>query len=303
MSQDAIQTKEHIVNFLKRSGPSLPVHIAKNANMSMLFTSAFLSELVSDKKIKMSYLRVGSSPVYFIPGQEPSLDKFAEHLKSKEKDAYIMIKEKKFIHDHSQDPAIRLALRSIKDFSISFENAGELYWRYFTTDPSEFTAPKDEIKQIEEKPKEEIIMQPIEKEENLEILAPIIQEEPKPKKKPKEKTEPIKPKKQSKKKTEKKDDKFFDKIKGHLEKRGIEIIGIEGVGKSELILKIKEKKEEKLLFAYKKKRITDEDLMKAYKKSSDFNLAYKVLSLGETPKKLSGLIEAARSLENIERIE
>ena len=154
-----------------------------------------------------------------------------------------------------------------------------------------------------EKPKEEIIMQPIEKEENLEILAPIIQEEPKPKKKPKEKTEPIKPKKQSKKKTEKKDDKFFDKIKGHLEKRGIEIIGIEGVGKSELILKIKEKKEEKLLFAYKKKRITDEDLMKAYKKSSDFNLAYKVLSLGETPKKLSGLIEAARSLENIERIE
>jgi len=34
----------------KRRGPSLPVHIASETGLSMLFASAFLSELLSEKK-------------------------------------------------------------------------------------------------------------------------------------------------------------------------------------------------------------------------------------------------------------
>jgi hypothetical protein len=58
----------------------------------MLFASAFLSELLTEQKIKMTHMRVGSSPVYYIPGQEEGLEKYSTYLKSKEKEAYDFFK-------------------------------------------------------------------------------------------------------------------------------------------------------------------------------------------------------------------
>jgi hypothetical protein len=139
---DAMQLKERILSFLQMRGPSLPVHIAKATGLSILFASAFLSELYADKKIKISNMKVGSSPVYFTPDKESQLEKFAEHLKSKEKDAYLLLKEKKFLKDSDQQPAIQVALRAIKDFAIPFEYENHLYWRFLNTDQSEFTPPK-----------------------------------------------------------------------------------------------------------------------------------------------------------------
>jgi hypothetical protein len=145
--QNASNIKEKIVTILKMKGPTIPVHIAKEIGMSMLFTSAFLSELLSDKKVKMSHMRVGNSPVYFVPGQESQLEKFSSYLRSKEKDAFALLQEKRFLKDSEQSPPIRVALREIRDFAISFRNNGELYWKYLTTPESEF---KHDIKSIEE---------------------------------------------------------------------------------------------------------------------------------------------------------
>ena len=84
-TQDTSNIKEKILSVLRRRGPGLPVHIATELKMSGLFASAFLSELVSEKKIKLSYMRVGNSPLYYIPGQEHMIEKFSGYLKSKEK--------------------------------------------------------------------------------------------------------------------------------------------------------------------------------------------------------------------------
>jgi hypothetical protein len=155
--QNASQIKEKIVTILSMKGPTIPVHIAKEIGMSMLFTSAFLSELLSDRKIKMSHMRVGNSPVYFVSGQEHQLERFSNYLRSKEKDAFSLLQEKKFLKDSEQNPPIRVALREIKDFAFSFRNNGELYWRYLTVPESEFTSSKikpiEEHKYIEAKPK------------------------------------------------------------------------------------------------------------------------------------------------------
>ena len=62
------QDKERIISFIEKSGPSLPVHIAKAANLNMLFASAFLSELYSEGRLKMSNMKVGSSSLYYITG-------------------------------------------------------------------------------------------------------------------------------------------------------------------------------------------------------------------------------------------
>jgi len=146
-TQDASHTREKIFSILRMRGPNIPVHIAKETGLSMLFASAFLSELLSDKLIKMSHMRVGNSPVYYIQGQESQLEKFSSYLKSKEKEAFLLLQERKFLKDSEQSPAIRVALRGIKDFAFPFKRNNEIFWRYLTSKESEF---KQEIKSIEE---------------------------------------------------------------------------------------------------------------------------------------------------------
>ena len=99
MVQDTSELKEKILSTFKQRGPSLPVHIAGATGLSILFASAFLSELFSEKKIKISHMKVGSSPIYFLPGQEHLLENFSQYIKGKEKETFLLLKEKKILKD------------------------------------------------------------------------------------------------------------------------------------------------------------------------------------------------------------
>lgn len=128
-----------IIDTLKRRGPSLPVQIAKEVNLSSLFVSAFLSELVDDKRVKVSSLKVGGSPLYFLEGQEEQLEKFYKFLHPKEAEAFLLLKNNKLLKEADQDPAIRVALRAIKDFSYGFKIGEDIYWRYLLIPEQEIT--------------------------------------------------------------------------------------------------------------------------------------------------------------------
>ena len=288
--KDTSEIKQKIINTLKIRGPSLPVHIAKEINMSILFTSAFLSELIAERRIKTSNMKVGSSKLHFLEGQEPNLEKFAHHLSFKEKEAFELLKQKKFLEDEKQVPAIRVALRAIKDFAIPIDR-DKIIWRYYLIPESEYNMEKPVPKPL---PK----IQEIKKEKELGIFDKTAEE--------KEKTLEIKkPKKSTRKSssTQKKNEKFFDKVKEHLSKRNIEILDIVGFSKNDLTLKVNTNQREYLLVAYNKKRIKEEDIIKASKKASELGLRYIILSLGEPLKKLSNLIEAIKDFAGTEKIE
>jgi hypothetical protein len=297
-NQDAMQIKEKIISLLKMNGPSLPVHIAKGTGQSILFASAFLSELFYEKKISISNTKVGNSPLYFIPGQEPQLERFYTYLNSKEKEAFLLLKEKKFLKDSEQQPAIRIALREIKDFAILFKNHEETYWRYFTVSEEEFN--KEEEKQVKEEIREET-KETTPQEKSIEEMEELKEEGEKELRE--EHKKPHKKKGAKKRSNQKRDDNFFNKVKEFLSKEGIEIMDIQSFNKNNLALRVKENKEEKLLMAYNKKRVTDTDLIKAYNKSLEENLPYIVLSLGDSDKKLKELILAIKNLSRIEKIE
>ena len=70
---DVKEKKEKILSFIEKNGPSLPVQIAREIKMDPVFASAILSELLNSKRLKLSNLRVGSSALYLIPGQEEKL--------------------------------------------------------------------------------------------------------------------------------------------------------------------------------------------------------------------------------------
>lgn len=299
-----MQIKEKIISLLKMNGPSLPVHVSRATGLSILFASAFLSELIYESKIKISNLKIGSSPLYFLPGQEFQLERFSQYVKGKEKEALLLLKEKKFLKDSEQEPAIRIAIREIKDFAIPFKKDEEIYWRYFNV-------AKEELFEKEKQKTELKIPEKI--EEKKEIQQTIQKKEPKkiahekkkelnifetPAKEIAEKKKIVK-----KRNSKKHDDKFFNKIKEFLLKKNIEITDIIGLSKNELILKVKENQEEKLLVAYNKKRLTEIDLIRAHKKSAEANLPYIVLSSGELPKKFKDLILAIKELSRIDKIE
>src|SRR3989338_5535239 len=144
-----------IMNMLRRKGPTLPVHIASETGLSTLFASAFLSELISRKIVKLSSMRIGSSPLYFLSGQEEQLMKFAEYIKGKERDAYDLIMESGVLRDDELEPAIRVAMRSIRDFAFSIQANLDgkeiIFWRFLTTKEDE---AKERIRKLLEKERE-----------------------------------------------------------------------------------------------------------------------------------------------------
>ncbi|MDD5012219.1 MAG: FaeA/PapI family transcriptional regulator [Candidatus Nanoarchaeia archaeon] len=334
--QDAAKVKEKIITFIRLRGPSLPVQIAKETGLSILFASAFLSELYGEKEISLSNLRVGSSPLYFISGQEPQLERFSHYLKSREKEAFLLLKQKKFLRDSELQPAIRVALREIKDFAIPFRKDEEIYWRYFTVPENEFKQeieiqkPEDKVEEIEiveiksepEKIESEIEKVEERKIENIfdnhqeEIEEDEVSEEEQEefedeeedeicedKEEPIKKEKPKQSKSKKQNKNKKKDEHFFNKIKECLEKKKIEILDIRDFQNEEAILKIKKEKKEELLFVFNRKRITEKEILKAHKKASEEGIPYSILSLGEPSKKLNDLIEAIKNLSDMGTIE
>lgn len=326
MPQDAAQIRGRIISFIRDNGPSLPVQISKETGLSILFASAFLSELYGEKIINISNIRVGSSPLYFIPGQEPQLERFSQYIKGKEKEAYLLLKEKSILRDSEQQPAIRVALREIKDFAVPFEKNNEIFWRYFLIKEPEKINIIEEKTEVEEEPKEVSIgeeifeknISPLDNQEfsRVEIipsreggreLASENSEEEihEPKKGTAHKEKISKSEKKTKKttKTDKKDDNFFNKIKEFLSKKEIEIIDIKEFKNNEALLKVKKDGREELLFAFNKKKIAEKEILSAHKKAAEENIPYSILSLGETTKKLNDLISAIKNLSEIGKIE
>lgn len=286
------EIKTKIFEFLRTKGPTIPIYIAQHIGKDMLITSAILSEMNSEKKIKMSKMKVGSSPIYFLNDQIEKLEEFSKHLKSKEKEAFEKLQKEKILEDEKQNPAIRIALREIRDFAIPFKKDEKIFWRYFKN-------PEEE--------NQELI-----KDENKEKDILNKKEFPEAEKNQQNKQEKeikfVKKKKVTKKKlpkstTERKNEKFFNKIKEFLSEKNIEMTGIEGFTKDSLTLKIKENSEEKLMIAYNKKRITENEVIKAHKKALEKKMKYMVLSLGEPTKKMNEFIEAIKDLSDLKKIE
>ncbi|MEA3329814.1 MAG: hypothetical protein U9Q06_03660 [Nanoarchaeota archaeon] len=122
--------KEKVMDFIETHGPSLPIRIASQLRSDSLIVGAFLSELLGEKKLYLSSMKVGSSPLYYLRGQEFQLENFAQYLSSGEQKAFELLKTQGVLMDEKMYPTIRVALRSIKDFAFPFEHKGKLYWRF-----------------------------------------------------------------------------------------------------------------------------------------------------------------------------
>jgi len=164
-----MDTNETILAIIREKGPVLPVQVSKEINDNILMTSARLSELLTAKQIKISNLKVGGSPLYYFSGQEEKLQNFVDNLGGMERKAYDLLENNHVLRDYTQEPAVRVALRQIKDFAtplqVNYQNKTEIFWKWYLLDNKEaevsiknILSKKEEITQekIPQKPEQEI---------------------------------------------------------------------------------------------------------------------------------------------------
>ena len=126
--------KSRIVSLIGKSGPIVSNSIAKSLNLNSFLTAALLSELVKENKINASFLRVGGSALFYVSGQEGQLENFTRFLRQKEREAYELLKKEGVLNDKLLEPAIRVAIRDVKDFAIPLNvtkgSEELLFWKF-----------------------------------------------------------------------------------------------------------------------------------------------------------------------------
>lgn len=270
--QDPEPIRQKILAFLETNGPSFPVRIAKEIDMSPLFASAFLSELVNQHKIKLSYMRVGNSPLYMVPGDEARLTHYEDHIKGKEKEAYMLLKERRTLKDSALEPAIRVAMRSIKDFAIPFKRGDELFWRYVTEKESSEQAQSPLQNQ---EPQEEVIANS--SPEKKETITPPQNQNDVPNQEPQE--EVITANNAT----------LEERVRAHLQKKNIKLLEETDVKKREFIgigrIETLFGEQEITIIAKDKKMLNDKDIEKAFELVHEKKRLVLFLCPGEIAKK------------------
>ncbi|MBU0460374.1 MAG: hypothetical protein KJ771_06225, partial [Nanoarchaeota archaeon] len=131
-----LTAQDQILNFLRAAGPVLPAKVAKNINESILIASAHLADLVSQGKVKLTNLKVGGSPLYYLAGQEEQLHQFAAGNMN-QKDYHVLEKLKTVLvlRENNLDTLSKVALRSLKDFAfplhVTIQGKRELFWKWY----------------------------------------------------------------------------------------------------------------------------------------------------------------------------
>lgn len=288
-----METRDRILEIIGVKGPVLPVQIAKEIGTNILMASAHLAELTASKRLKISTIKVGGSPLYYLPGQEATLQKYTENMNDKEKKAYDLLNKNKVLRDSEQEPVIRVALREIKDFAVplnvNYNNSKEIFWKWNLASNEEAEQLIKQKLQILEKPAEKRI------EEKTEILQ-------KQEIKKQEEIQKEKAKEPRKYKPREKEDNFLNDIMKFFEKNKISIVSTEVVKRNSEIDFVVELPSvvgnlQYYCKARNKKRISDSDLSQAYVKGQLKRLPVIVLSPGDLSAKAQEMI--GRELSNL----
>ena len=306
--------KDKILQFIRGKGPVLPADIGRHISSNILMASAHLSELSSNGKLKISNVKVGGSPLYYIPGQESQLQNFAENLHEKEKKAYDMLFQKKILRDNQLEPVMRVALRAIKDYTVplqvNFKGSSEIFWRWYLLTNKEaeelireaIKEPKPLIEtqtplehQLSEKIEEKQIKTPIEEPIRQEIQKKIepLQEKTKLLEVPN--PEIKKPQEKKKKQINKDYDEFLNTISNYFNRNKIKTLNKEIIRKTEIEFLIQVPSAvgdlEYYCKAKNKKKINDADLASAFAQGQLRKLPVLIITNGELTKRAKEMLQ------------
>ncbi len=135
-------TKSEVFEVVKSHGPIIPIRIKKVIGRGdSVIVGAYLSQLLKSGDVKITSVKIGGSPFYYVSGQESKLDALSEHLNEKDKRTYFLLREKNVLRDSTQEPLVRVSLRNIPDFAkkvnVNLKSGKELFWKHYSLSDSE----------------------------------------------------------------------------------------------------------------------------------------------------------------------
>jgi len=301
-----MDSKEKVIQAIRIKGPVIPAQIAKVIGTDILMASAMLSELVSKNFLKISHVKFGSTPLYYLPGQESRLQDFAKNLHEKEKRAYDLLMQRKILRDKVAEPVVRVALRNIKDFAVPLQvkinDNVEIFWKWYLLTNEEAAGiikgmvksdePKKETKPVQETVVKKEQEKPIEEKKEIK----------------KEELKKVVPEKEVKKEEKKifidktAEDKFLNEVKRFFEKSNINLIEEKIVKKNsdlDLVIEVPSAVGSLIYYckAKNKKRISDSDLSSAFVQGQLKKLPVLFLTKGELTKKAKEML--SKEFKNI----
>ncbi|MBU1976307.1 MAG: hypothetical protein KKG59_07945 [Nanoarchaeota archaeon] len=298
-----VMNTESVLEFVRTRGPCLPNNIKKVLGSDTMIIGAVLSELASARKIKVSHMKVGGSPLYYFPGHEFKLQDHFQHLNEKDKHAYESLKSRRILRDRELTPLLRVSLRNIKDFAkpveVSLGAEKELFWKWYLL-PNDVasseireklgkkdmdTSIQEEKPEVKETPKEEVIKATIIDQSPAQTK---LVEKEEPEKNEEKQTKPSKKPAQT--------SAFLDEIKYYFRKNGIDVVETNIIKKSteiDFIVRIPSPVGHLRYYckAKSKKKINHADLSAAYVQGESQKLPVLVLTKGELNKKAESMLD------------
>lgn len=177
--------REQIISFLKNKGPSVPNDVKRALGGDTMIFGAMLSELSTRGSVLITNVKKGSSPFYYLPGQEQKLEKLVEFCNPKDQKTIALLKEKKVLRDKSLELFARVSLRQVKDFAkelqVNTAKGMMIFWRYYLISEEDAIEilKKHYNNQSEKKSVEQPVVQPkkIPVHQPKEIILPIIKKQ------------------------------------------------------------------------------------------------------------------------------
>ncbi|MEM3154923.1 MAG: hypothetical protein QW165_05185 [Candidatus Woesearchaeota archaeon] len=129
-----MQYRDKILS-MAQTAPLLPSNVAKALNTNSIMAGAMLSEMCAKGMLKTSTLKVGGSPLYYVPGKETQLLQHINSLNEKDRRTVQKLQEEKIIRESEADPLTRVSLQTIKDFAkpliVQYDGKQETFWKWF----------------------------------------------------------------------------------------------------------------------------------------------------------------------------
>lgn len=297
--------KEHVLEAVKMRDYVVPSDLIRQFNVNTFIIGAVLSDLVNDKKLAITTVKIGGSPAYYAPEKKENIQQLVKYLNEKDKVTFTILQAKKVLADAEQTPLVRVSLRAIKDYAkpieVTANGETKLFWKWYLATDQEVqdgirvsllssSQHKEVVVSQQVQPAQPIVQQSLEKIEKLSSDILVSKKQPKQKKLKEVKQEDaqqyLSPLPQ---------DAFVQFVQSFLQKKGIAVQSLSLVKKLEVegIISIPTAFGPVLYFckAKQKKKCTETELGAAFIAGQLKKLPTLLLFSGEFSKKVTDKIE------------
>ncbi len=135
-------TKDNLLRFVRQNKYTTPTQVASDFETSTMIASAALSELAKENSIKITNLKLSSSPYYYDNNQRESLVELGEkHFSGNELNIFNKLRESQLINNASLTIPEQLAISKISDFAkpldIKYDSSDLKFWVWYLRDINE----------------------------------------------------------------------------------------------------------------------------------------------------------------------